>query len=63
MMIDEIDVRPLTGPAIEAALDAVAELRITVFRDWPYLYDGTLERDGDTVEACECRDPANMVQR
>lgn len=27
------------------------------------LYDGTLERNGDTVEACECRDPANMVQR
>jgi GNAT superfamily N-acetyltransferase len=41
MNIDEIDVRPLRGPELEAALDDVAGLRITVFRDWPYLYDGT----------------------
>lgn len=43
MNIDEIDVRALHGPELEAALDAVAQLRITVFRDWPYLYDGTLD--------------------
>ncbi|MGY6633068.1 MAG: GNAT family N-acetyltransferase [Alkalilacustris sp.] len=35
-----LDVRPLTGPALEAALDDVARLRITVFRAFPYLYDG-----------------------
>ena len=28
---------------VEAALDDVAALRIAVFRDWPYLYDGTLD--------------------
>lgn len=33
-------VEPLTGPALDAALDDVARLRIAVFRDWPYLYDG-----------------------
>ena len=33
-------VAALTGPALEAALDEVARLRIAVFRDWPYLYDG-----------------------
>ena len=27
------------------------------------LYDGVLQRDGISVEACECRDPANMLQR
>ena len=43
MNIDEIDVRVLRGPDLEAALDGVAQLRITVFRDWPYLYDGSLE--------------------
>lgn len=43
MTIDEIDVRPLRGSDLEAALDGVAQLRITVFRDWPYLYDGTLD--------------------
>lgn len=38
-----IDVRVLTGAALDAALDDVATLRIAVFRDWPYLYDGSLE--------------------
>lgn len=33
-------VEVLTGPTLEAALDDVAALRIAVFRDWPYLYDG-----------------------
>lgn len=34
--------RVLTGPALAAALDDVARLRIEVFRAWPYLYDGDL---------------------
>ncbi len=33
-------VETLTGTALAAALDDVARLRIAVFRDWPYLYDG-----------------------
>lgn len=33
-------IETLTGAALEAALDDVARLRIAVFRDWPYLYDG-----------------------
>lgn len=37
-----IRVEPLTGPALEAALDDVARLRITVFRAYPYLYDGDM---------------------
>ena len=35
-----LKVQTLRGAQIEAALGAVAELRIEVFRDWPYLYDG-----------------------
>ena len=31
------------GPEVEPYLDALGHLRITVFRDYPYLYDGTLE--------------------
>ncbi|MFC2966878.1 GNAT family N-acetyltransferase [Acidimangrovimonas pyrenivorans] len=38
-----LEVRTLTGAALEAALDDVARLRIAVFRDWPYLYDGDLD--------------------
>jgi GNAT superfamily N-acetyltransferase len=42
-VIDGVTVRALTGPELEAALDGVASLRIAVFRDWPYLYDGSLD--------------------
>ena len=51
MTIDEIDVRPLAGPDLEAVLDQVAQLRITVFRDWPYLYDGTLDYERQYLDS------------
>ena len=34
------DLRVLRGATIAPHLDALAALRIAVFRDWPYLYDG-----------------------
>jgi GNAT superfamily N-acetyltransferase len=37
-----LDVRSLTGDEIKTVLPDLARLRIIVFRDWPYLYDGTL---------------------
>jgi GNAT superfamily N-acetyltransferase len=37
-----VSVAPLTGPGMAGVLDALARLRIAVFRDWPYLYDGTI---------------------
>lgn len=37
-----LGVEALTGDRLLAALDDVARLRIRVFRDWPYLYDGDL---------------------
>jgi GNAT superfamily N-acetyltransferase len=45
-----IEVRALTGATLDAALDDVAALRIAVFRDWPYLYDGTLEYERDYLQ-------------
>ena len=47
MNIDEIDIRPLRGPDLDAALDDAARLRIAVFRDWPYLYDGSPAHERD----------------
>jgi len=38
-----IRVEALTGPALDAALDDVARLRIEVFRAFPYLYDGDMD--------------------
>jgi GNAT superfamily N-acetyltransferase len=43
MSTSPIIVVPLTGAALKSALPALARLRITVFRDFPYLYDGTLD--------------------
>ncbi len=31
------------GPALEPWLEQLAQLRITVFREFPYLYDGSME--------------------
>jgi GNAT superfamily N-acetyltransferase len=38
-----IAVETFTGAAVEPWLHAVAALRIAVFREWPYLYDGDLD--------------------
>ncbi len=38
-----IEVRPLHGEEISRHIDDIAALRIAVFHDWPYLYDGTLD--------------------
>jgi len=41
----------LTGAAATAVLDDVARLRIAVFRDWPYLYDGDAAYERDYLRA------------
>lgn len=38
-----LDFAPLTGAAILPALPDLAALRIRVFREWPYLYEGDAE--------------------
>lgn len=45
-----LDVRCFTGAAIEPWLDDLAALRIAVFRDWPYLYDGDAEYEARYLE-------------
>lgn len=35
-------VESLTGAAMRTAIPELSQLRVVVFRDWPYLYDGTL---------------------
>ncbi|MBW7056196.1 GNAT family N-acetyltransferase [Paracoccus bogoriensis] len=46
-----VTTRVLTGTALAEALDDVARLRITVFRDFPYLYGGTLDYERDYLRA------------
>ena len=39
----KLSIQRFSGAGLGACLDAVARLRIAVFRDFPYLYDGTME--------------------
>ncbi len=54
-------IEALTGEALDAALDDVAGLRIRVFRDWPYLYDGDLEYERGYLETYRMSDAAILV--
>lgn len=46
----EFAVERLHGDQIEARIDALAALRIRVFREWPYLYDGDLDYERDYLQ-------------
>jgi GNAT superfamily N-acetyltransferase len=45
-----LSVRALSGPEAARHVDALAQLRITVFREFPYLYDGTAEYERRYLE-------------
>ncbi|WP_434773449.1 GNAT family acetyltransferase [Pseudomonas entomophila] len=42
-----MEIRLLHGAAIAPYIDDLARLRLTVFREFPYLYDGTLDYEAD----------------
>lgn len=43
-----VDVRTLTDPEERhAAIPALSDLRIRIFRGWPYLYDGTADYEAE----------------
>lgn len=46
-----ITTRTLTGKDVAGVLDDLARLRIAVFRDWPYLYDGDEAYERDYLRA------------
>jgi GNAT superfamily N-acetyltransferase len=41
--VAELRIESLRGEQIASQRDALAALRIEVFRDWPYLYEGSLD--------------------
>lgn len=41
----------LKGPDISANLEKIGQLRLSVFRDYPYLYDGTLVEEFDYLKS------------
>lgn len=42
-----VSVAPVTGSGLAQVIPALARLRITVFRDFPYLYDGDAAYEAD----------------
>ena len=56
-----IRVERLRGEALVAALDDVARLRIAVFRDYPYLYDGNVEYERSYLEPYRQSNDAILV--
>lgn len=51
----------LTGDAFDAALPDVARLRIGIFREWPYLYDGTLTYEANYLQSYRASKNAILV--
>ncbi|GFE50848.1 GNAT family acetyltransferase [Roseobacter cerasinus] len=56
-----LDIRPLSRAELAAHIDDVAQLRIDVFRAWPYLYDGDLDYERDYLGPCLKSDKAIVV--
>ena len=50
-MDDSLSLESLSGAALLPHLDAVAALRIAVFRDWPYLYVGDVGYEREYLAA------------
>lgn len=46
----DLRIESLRGDQIATQLDALAAVRIEVFRDWPYLYDGSLAYEKQYLE-------------
>jgi GNAT superfamily N-acetyltransferase len=46
-----VAIRALTGAEIGEAIDALAELRIRVFAEWPYLYQGDRAYEAEYLRA------------
>jgi GNAT superfamily N-acetyltransferase len=45
-----MDIELLQGPQIAPHIEDLARLRITVFRDFPYLYDGSLDYEAEYLD-------------
>jgi len=46
-MREALTIREIDGPELKPWLDALGGLRIRVFREYPYLYEGSLEYERD----------------
>ena len=57
-----IEIRILKGDALKPALPALAGLRISVFREWPYLYDGSVDYEEKYLADVSASANSNSIQ-
>lgn len=57
----DVRIEPLRGEAIRPAIPALAALRIAVFREFPYLYDGTEAYEAEYLASYAASDEAVVV--
>lgn len=59
-MGDDLTFHALCGDALTPWLDELGKLRISVFREYPYLYDGTLEYEREYLKTY-VKSPRSLV--
>jgi GNAT superfamily N-acetyltransferase len=57
----DIEFQPFFGAEIESQFEALAKLRIKVFRDFPYLYEGDLEYEKSYLKTYSQASKAMML--
>ena len=62
--MSSLSIEALRGDAGRAHLEALAELRITVFREWPYLYEGSRDYERKYLQTyLDCPDSLIVMVR
>lgn len=56
-----IEIKSVSGTQIEQYFDDLARLRITVFREFPYLYDGNVEHEREYLSTYSKTDGSVIV--
>lgn len=56
-----VRVETLDGDRVAACLDELSALRLSIFREWPYLYDGDATYEADYLETFRASDDTIIV--
>jgi len=56
-----VRVETLDGPRLSAGLGELSGLRLSVFREWPYLYDGNADYEADYLKTFGASEGAIIV--
>lgn len=60
-MSNELKIKRFKGAAVREFIPYLAKLRMNVFREYPYLYDGDLDYETDYLHTYVCCSESNIV--